>query len=107
MCGGCCKWTAATGPTSGEQLSNGNIVVLLELAVQGGLTDAEDSRGGDFVAIGFAESANDGATFELFERNNFVLLRELIDRRVVQVRRQRMVGWKLQRKGAASRNGNR
>src|SRR6266699_527919 len=52
-----------------------NDVVLLELAVKSGLADAKDTGSGNFVAIGFAQGANDGAAFEFLKRNNFVFLR--------------------------------
>jgi len=49
-----------------------NQFVLLELPVQGGLTDAEDFRGGDFVIVGLPKRSDDGAALQLVQRKNFV-----------------------------------
>jgi hypothetical protein len=59
--------------------------VLLELAVKGGLADTEDLRSGDFIAVGFAQGADDGAAFEFLERNDFILLGKLLNGWIVQV----------------------
>ena len=45
-----------------------NQFVLLQLPVQGGLTDAEDFRGGHFVIVGLPKCADDGASLQFVQR---------------------------------------
>lgn len=63
-------------------------VVLLELAVEGGLADAKHARGGELVAAGLTQCAEDGAAFQFLKRKDFVFVRSALGRGVLGIRRQ-------------------
>ena len=52
--------------------SSGRGMIGLQLAVEGGLADAQEPGGGQFVAGGFTQGPHDGAALEFFEGNDFV-----------------------------------
>src|SRR5271154_1620308 len=63
-------------------------VVLLELAVERGFSDAEHAGGGEFVTGGFAQGAQDGAALELLEGQELVFFGDAFPGRILQVRGQ-------------------
>jgi hypothetical protein len=64
-------------------------VVLLELAVQGGLANAKHARGGKLVAAGFAQSAKNRAALQFLEGQDFIFFRDALRGGIVQV------GWQI------------
>src|SRR5437762_7944926 len=64
-------------------------VVLLELAVQGGLANAKHARGGELVAAGFAQSAKNRAALQFLEGQDFIFFRDAFRGGIVQV------GWQI------------
>src|SRR5260370_13084940 len=63
-------------------------VVLLQLPVERRLADAQNTRSRELVACGFAQSAQNGPALELLEGHQFVLLRDALRVRVLQIARQ-------------------
>src|SRR5580658_3503214 len=70
---------------SGRRLSG---FVLLEFAVEGGLSDAEQPRGGKFVSGSFPQSTENCTALQRFKRQKFVDVGKFFRRGVLQVGRQ-------------------
>src|SRR5947209_20418267 len=51
-------------------------VVLLELAVQGCLPDAQHAGCGKLIAVSFAKGAKNGAALQLLQRKDLLFLRD-------------------------------
>src|SRR5882762_10299536 len=60
-------------------------VVLLQLAIESGLSDAEHASRRKFVAPRFAKSAENRAPLQFLERQNFIFLRRPFGGGILQV----------------------
>src|SRR5258708_14734506 len=63
-------------------------IVLLQFAIESRLADPQHACGSKFVAARFAQRAQNRASFQLFERQQFLFLLRAFARRIVQARRQ-------------------
>src|SRR5882724_317597 len=63
-------------------------VILLELAVQRGLSDAQHARGGQFIASRFTQGAQDGPALEFLERKQLILFGKAVTGGELQIGRQ-------------------
>src|SRR2546427_2825353 len=63
-------------------------VILLELAVERSLSNAEHSRCGELVTACLAQGPEDGAALQFFERQDLVPLGRAFAGRVLQIRGQ-------------------
>src|SRR2546421_13049034 len=59
--------------------------VLLELAIEGGLADAQNASGRELVSAGFAKGVQDGAALEFAKGQQFIFIRSLLSGRILEV----------------------
>lgn len=82
---------AALSLPSGERslVYGGFGPVLFELAIKGGFADAQQSCGGQLIAVGFAQGTQNRAALQLTQRHEFICLEQFFVGPVLQVR------WKI------------
>ena len=59
--------------------------VLLQFAIQGGFSNSQHARGGQFIAGSFAKGFQDGAPFQFVQGKNFIAIGDPLAGSVMQV----------------------